>query len=115
MKTSKELLREWEDVYASAKDSMVAILKAHNNHANIPATYDMEVYIDCYEPWECGKRTVEQGRVRRVEIGEEGDIVITAQGLGSTSTYRNGYVSHDVITYIDILSCLEYMEAHELF
>ena len=115
MKTSEELFREWTTIHNSAQDSIVAILKAHNNHANFPNTDDMEVHIDCYGKWECRKRTVEVGRVIRVETNERGDIVITAQGLTSTSTYRNEYVSHDVGTYIGILINLEYMEAYEKF
>ena len=61
---------------------------------------DHRVWIDCY-----GKYSNEMGYVIEVEIDENNDILLTAEG--EYDTYPNDYVSKYVNDYIDVLERLE--------
>lgn len=124
MKTSEELFEQMKTIRSSAKDSIVAILKSHNNQADFTTDengndcndedfdddfeYNNRVWIECY-----GKYDNETGYVTMVELDKNNDIVITAEG--DDFTYDTDYVCHSTPVYLDILERLEYMESHGMF
>ena len=108
----------------SAKDSIVTILKMHNNRADFTTDenvndcndedfdddfeYNNRVWIECY-----GKYNNETGYVTMVELDKNNDIIITAEG--DDFTYDTDYVCHSTPAYLDILERLEFMENHGMF
>lgn len=124
MKTSEELFDQMKTIRNCAKDSIVAILKSHNNHADFTTDengndcndeyfdddfeYNNRVWTECY-----GKYDNETGYVTMVELDKNNNIVITAEG--EDFTYDNDYVCHSTPVYLDILERLEFMENHGMF
>ena len=62
--------------------------------------YDYRVWVDCY-----GKYFNEVGYVSEVEIDDNNNILLTAEG--ENGTYPNDYVSQSVGTLLDVLKRLE--------
>lgn len=124
MKTSEELFEQMKTIRNSAKDSIVAILRSHNNRADFTTDmngndcndeyfdgdfeYNNRVWIECY-----GKYNNETGYVTMVELDKNSNIVITAEG--DDFTYDTDYVCHSTPVYLDILERLEFMENHGMF
>ena len=124
MKTSAELFEEMKSIRNAAKDSIVEILKTHNNKADFMIDengnnvddddfdndfeYENRVWTECY-----GKYGNETGYISMVEIDKNGNIDITAEGEGIT--YPSDYVCHSTPVYLDILERIEFMEKNGMF
>lgn len=124
MKTSAELFEELKSIRNAAKESIVEILKSHNNKADFMLDengndadnddfdndfeYENRVWIECY-----GKYDNETGYVSMVEIDKNGNLDITAEG--EDITYPTDYVCHSTPVYLDILERLEFMEKNGMF
>ena len=124
MKTSAELFEEMKSIRNAAKDSIVEILKTHNNKADFMIDengnnvddddfdndfeYENRVWTECY-----GKYGNETGYISMVEIDKNGNIDITAEG--EDITYPSDYVCHSTPVYLDILERIEFMEKNGMF
>lgn len=124
MKTSEELFEAMKSIREDAKNSIVEILKKHNNTADFMIDengndeddeeydddfeYENRVWTECY-----GKYDNETGYISMVQIDNNGNIDITAEG--EDISYPTDYVCHSTPVYLDILERLEFMEENGMF
>ena len=124
MKTSAELFEEMKSIRNATKDSIVEILKTHNNKADFMIDengnnvddddfdndfeYENRVWTECY-----GKYGNETAYISMVEVDKYGNIDITAEG--EDITYPSDYVCHSTPVYLDILERIEFMEKNGMF
>lgn len=124
MKTSEELFDELKSIRKDAAESIVNILKSHDNKANFMIDeegktiddedfdsdfeYENRVWTECY-----GKYGNETGYITMVELGKDDAIIITAEG--EDTTYDTDFVCHSTPVYLDILERFEFMEKYNLF
>lgn len=115
--SSATLYERLLEVSKLAKNSIVNLMRSkgvtkvdlmvdQNGHNRDDEDYDEgwvddhRVWIDCY-----GKYYNEMGYVSEVEIDDNNDIFLTAEG--ENDTYPNDYVSHYPNDFVDVLERLE--------
>lgn len=115
--SADELNNSLIDVINNTKKSIVNLMKSHHikslnfelddkgrdrddDEYNMDYVFDNRVWVDCY-----GKYSNEVGYLSEVSLGNNDEIILTAEG--EDGTYIDDYVSHTIDNYLDILYYIE--------